>query len=154
MSIEVLGTDHVDLTVNDLERSTAFYDVILAELGFRRIPDKPEVIWANAHTVVGIHPATPEERNGVHTRRRVGFHHLALRARRREDVDRFHEFLVREGVTVLDAPAEYPQYGPDYYAVFFADPDGMKLELVHFPWGYWRKVMTEGQDERPRYVLK
>jgi len=76
MSIEVLGTDHVDLTVNDLERSTAFYDVILAELGFRRIPDKNDVIWANAHTSIGIYPAAPEERGAVHTRRRVGFHHL------------------------------------------------------------------------------
>jgi hypothetical protein len=27
----------------------------------------------------------------------------------------------------------------------------MKLELVHFPWGYWRKVQTEGRDDRPRY---
>ena len=154
MSIEVLGTDHLNLTVNDLERSTAFYDVILAALGFRRVAYKNDVIWANAHMSVGIYAAAPEEQGAVHTRRRVGFHHLALRARCREDVDRFHQFLVREGITVLDAPAEYPQYGPDYYAVFFADPDGMKLELVHFPWGYWRKVMTEGQDERPRYVPK
>ena len=41
-----------------------------------------------------------------------------------------------------------------YYAVFFADPDGMKLELVHYPWGYWRKVQTEGRDPRPRYESK
>src|SRR5436309_9468465 len=106
MSIEVLGTDHIDLTVNDLERSTAFYDVILAELGFRRIPDKNDIIWANAHTGIGIYPAAPEERGAVHMRRRAGFHHLALRAKRREDVDRFHDFLLHEGVTVLDAPAE------------------------------------------------
>jgi glyoxylase I family protein len=32
---------------------------------------------------------------------------------------------------VLDAPREYPEYVPGYYAVFFADPDGIKLELVH-----------------------
>jgi len=152
MPIDVLGVDHLDLTVEDIERSSAFYDSVLAELGFRRIPHEDAVIWANAHTTVGLHPAAPEEKDVVHTRRRVGFHHLALRARVREDVDRFHEFLVRERITVLDAPAEYPQYGPDYYAVFFADPDGMKLELVHFPWGFWRKVMTEGRDERPRYV--
>ncbi len=41
--------------------------------------------------------------------------------------------MVREGITVLDPPAEYPEYGPQYYAVFFADPDGMKLEVVHEP---------------------
>src|SRR5205814_2697879 len=54
MAIEVLGTDHLDLTVYDLERSTTFYDAALAELGFRRIPDKNELIWANAHPAVGI----------------------------------------------------------------------------------------------------
>jgi hypothetical protein len=67
----------------------------------------------------------------------------------RADVDAFNDFLVREKIEVLDAPAEYPQYGENNYAVFFADPDGMKLELVHFPWGYWRKVQTDGRDARP-----
>jgi glyoxylase I family protein len=88
----------------------------------------------------------------VHRRRRPGFHHLALRARSRDDVDRLHAFLVREGITVLDPPAAYPKYGPGYYAVFFADPDGMKLELVCFPWGYWKKTMTDGADTRPRHA--
>ena len=154
MPIEVLGADHIDLTVNDIAASTAFYDKVLAELGFRRIEDKHDIIWANAHLSIGIYEAAADERGATHTRRRVGFHHLALRAKAREDVDRFHDYLVREGVTVLDPPAEYPQYGADYYAVFFADPDGMKLEVVHFPWGYWRKVMTEGKDERPRYAVR
>ena len=36
------------------------------------------------------------------------------------------------GVTILDAPAAYSQYGAGYYAVFFADPDGLKLEYVHY----------------------
>ena len=70
----------------------------------------------------------------------------------RAQVDEFHGFLRDQAVTVLDAPAEYPQYGKGYYAVFFADPDGIKLEVVHFPWGYWRHVQAEGRDERPRYA--
>jgi catechol 2,3-dioxygenase-like lactoylglutathione lyase family enzyme len=37
------------------------------------------------------------------------------------------------GARILDAPADYPQYGAGYYAVFFADPDGLKLEFVHWP---------------------
>ena len=37
------------------------------------------------------------------------------------------------GGTILDPPREYPHYVPGYYAVFFADPDGIKLELVHIP---------------------
>jgi len=149
----VLGVDHIDLTVSDVSRATAFYDKVLGELGFRRVESTSgelDVNWANGHVSIGIYGAPPEERAAGHSRRRPGLHHLALRARTRGDVDRFHDFLRREGVTVLDPPAEYPKYGPDYYAVFFADPDGMKLELVYFPWGYWRKVMTEGRDERPR----
>ena len=37
------------------------------------------------------------------------------------------------GIKVLDPPAHYPEYSGDYYAVFFEDPDGMKLELVYAP---------------------
>ena len=37
------------------------------------------------------------------------------------------------GATILDPPAEYPDYGKGYYAVFFADPDGMKLEYAFTP---------------------
>jgi catechol 2,3-dioxygenase-like lactoylglutathione lyase family enzyme len=151
--MEVLGFDHVDLTVNDLARSVPFYEKVLGALGFRRVPDKDDIYWANAHASVGVRAAGSEP-GASFDRYRVGLHHLALRARSREDVDQFHEFLVREGIPVLDPPAEYPRYGPDYYAVFFADPDGMKLEYVHYPWGYWRKVMTEGRDERPRYVAR
>ncbi len=155
--MEVLGVDHLDLTVKDLAVSVAFYEKVLGALGFRRIAyesDEHDINWANAQLSIGLYEAAPEERNVAHTRRRPGFHHLALRARTRADVDEFHAFLVREGLAVLDPPAEYPKYGTDYYAIFFVDPDGMKLELVHFPWGYWRKVMTEGKDERPRYVAK
>ena len=55
-----------------------------------------------------------------------------MRASRRGDVDRFHQWLVAEGLAVLDAPAEYPEYGKEYYATFFPNPDGLKLE-ISFP---------------------
>jgi len=149
--IEVLGVEHVDLTVNSLERSAAFYDQVLAALGFRRLADDTDNIrWANAHMSIGIRSARPEHSAETFNRYRAGLHHLALKAHRREDVDRFHRFLVENGIAVLDPPAEYPEYGPHYYAVFFGDPDGMKLELVHFPWGYWRTVQSDGRDPRPR----
>ena len=49
------------------------------------------------------------------------------------DVDALYALLQSIGADILDAPAEYPQYGAGYYAVFFADPDGLKLEYVHKP---------------------
>ncbi len=146
----VLALDHVDLTVRDLARSTAFYDRVLTALGMRRVEHESYVAWGNGHMNVGLRAAAPQHRDTAFDRTRAGLHHLALRAKSRADVDRFHAFLVRERIAVLDAPAEYPQYGPGYYAVFFADPDGTKLELVHFPWGYWRRVQEHGVDERPR----
>ena len=147
---EVLSFDHVDLTVSDLERAIAFYEKVLGALGFRRVPHETYVAWGNAHTSIGLYPAAAEHTDVPVDRTRPGFHHAAFRVKSRSEVDAFHRFLLEAGITVLDAPAEYPEYGPRYYAVFFADPDGMKLEVVHFPWGYWRRVMTDGRDERPR----
>jgi glyoxylase I family protein len=151
MSIEVFGIEHIDLTVNEVARSRAFYDNVLGELGFRKYEDENYLHWANAHMTIAIRAAWDANQGAEFDRYRVGLHHLAFRARSRGDVDQFHRFLVRERITVLDTPAEYPPYGLEYYAVFFADPDGMKLELVHYPWGYWRKAQTEGRDDRPRY---
>ena len=152
--IDCLGFDHIDLTVNDLSRSHPFYERVLGRLGFQLFKEESpseSVIFVNGVTSLAIHPARPERRDDPHDRYSAGLHHLAFRAARRDDVDTLHEWLVAEGFDVLDAPAEYPQYGKDYYAVFFPDPDGIKLELVHFPWGYWRRAMTEGEDARPRY---
>ena len=148
--IASLGIDHVDLSVRDLARSTEFYGRVLGYLGFRRVGHESYVAFGNGLMNIGLRAASPEERDLPFDRTRVGLHHLSLKVRRREDVDLFHAAIARDGVAVLDPPAEYPQYGQAYYAVFFADPDGMKLEVVHFPWGYWRRVQTDGSDDRPR----
>jgi len=156
--IEVLGLEHIDLTVNDIARSTIFYDKVMTALGFRRLieddDDGHDVRWGNANITFAIRQAEASERGAAFNRYRVGLHHLAFKAKGRNAIDEFHRFLMRENLPILDAPAEYPQYGPNYYAVFFADPDGMKLELVHFPWGYWRNVQRDGSDDRPRHVAK
>ena len=154
MAIEVLGVEHIDLTVNDVARSRAFYDKVLGELGFRNFERDSYIFWSNALMTIAIREASAANRDARFDRYRVGLHHLAFRARSRADIDAFHDFLVHEKIEVLDPPADYPQYGETYYAVFFADPDGIKLELVHYPWGYWRKVLTEGHDPRPRYEIK
>ena len=65
-----------------------------------------------------------------------GPHHLAFHAASREVVDRDHGVVHAIGATVLDAPADFggqPDYTAGYYAAFFADPDGLKLEVVHLP---------------------
>ena len=53
----------------------------------------------------------------------------------RAEVDTFAiEFLEPRGIaTLYGGPREYPEYRPGYYAIFFEDPDRLKLELVHLP---------------------
>ncbi len=125
------GVHHLDLTVSDLSRSTDFYDQVLPLLGFRRSLDVPEgPVWAGAQFELGLSPARS---TAAHDRYAAGLHHLAFSAPSRAAVDAAHRRLVELGVAILDPPAEYPRYGPGYYAVFFADPDGIKLEYVYTP---------------------
>jgi catechol 2,3-dioxygenase-like lactoylglutathione lyase family enzyme len=126
---------HIDLTVSDLGRSGLFYDVVLGFLGYRQ--GRRTETWVDwdmsaPHCMpsVAIRAATNGQR---HDRYSCGLHHLAWAAESREDVDRLHKRLVEIGVTILDPPADYPQYREGYYALFFADPDGLKLEFVHTP---------------------
>jgi catechol 2,3-dioxygenase-like lactoylglutathione lyase family enzyme len=62
----------------------------------------------------------------------IGFHHYAFELGKRSDVDALYEFLKKERTEIVDPPADYPSYGEGYYAVFFLDPDGLKLEGMFF----------------------
>ena len=127
---------HIDLTARDLARSVVFYDRLLGFLGYRCSRNDPSgADWdlreAGALVCsVGLKPARSDR---VHDRYSAGLHHLAWHAASREDVDRLHALMLAAGARILDAPAEYPAYGAGYYALFFADPDGLKLEFVHWP---------------------
>lgn len=72
-----------------------------------------------------VHSARP------HDHYSAGLHHLAFHATDRADVDRAHVVMKKKGAVILDALADYPQYGAGYYAEFVVDPDGLKLEVVH-----------------------
>lgn len=123
---------HVDLTVADFRRSKDFYAQVLPLMGFERLPKEVGAVAWRGACIIAIQPAKPEERERVHSRYAPGLHHLAFQAPSRAEVDTLHAELAARGVTILDPPAEYP-YSPGYYAVFFADPDGVKLEYVYSP---------------------
>jgi catechol 2,3-dioxygenase-like lactoylglutathione lyase family enzyme len=130
-----MGVHHVDLVVSSLERSLRFYRDLLEPLGYTRIGEvtgeRGETIryHAGAGTAVGIREA---QSPGAYDRYRVGLHHLAFRAASREVVDERHRWAVEHGVEIESPPREY-DYIPGYYAFFFYDPDGIKLEVVHVP---------------------
>jgi catechol 2,3-dioxygenase-like lactoylglutathione lyase family enzyme len=131
--------NHIDLTVSDLSVSAPFYDSVLGYLGFERLEPPPGTTSSRptwharepAQRLFSIALCQAKPGSAPHDRFTPGLHHLAFQAASREDVDDFHRFLLAGKVTILDPPADYPEYWPVYYAVFFADPDGLKLEFVH-----------------------
>jgi len=131
---KVVGVDHISISVRNFKKSKAFYHKLFKFLGFKILfRGKDYIGWTNEITRYIIVPVLPEYKRLKHEKGMVGFHHYAFELSKRDDVDDLYEFLVRNKVKILDAPKEYPEYGGPYYAVYFADPDGLKLEGMHFP---------------------
>ena len=127
----VVGIDHIVLRVSDFEVSRRFYDRLLTFLGFVEEWDLGRTVgWNNGVTMVWVVEAEPAAQ--PHRTGDIGFHHYAFELDAREAVDELGDFLKREGVTIVDPPANYPSYGEGYRSVFFLDPDGLKLEALYF----------------------
>lgn len=127
----VVGIDHLSLSVGDFDRSKAFYAKLLDFLGFELEWEFGHVAgWNNGHTMLWIQEA--EGKKHPHRFGDIGFHHYAFELGERAEVDELYAFLKKEKITVVDPPADYPDYGDGYYAVYFLDPDGMKLEGMFF----------------------
>jgi glyoxylase I family protein len=128
---------HIDLTVTDPTRARPLYDLVLTHAGFASKGHGED--WAGwglggkRYPCITLVKAKGRSAARKHDRYAAGLHHLALAAKSRADVDALYEKLRAHGATILDAPAEYPDYGEGYYAVFFADPDGLKLEYAWTP---------------------
>ncbi len=126
---------HIDLVVSSIERSLPFYRDLLGPLGYHRISEvegeRGETIWYFGGPDVSLGLREAQVENG-YDRYRVGLHHLALDAFSRGVVDERYEWLLAVGADIESPPQDYA-YLPGYYAVFFYDPDGIKLEIVHRP---------------------
>lgn len=131
-----LGTiNHLSLTVSDRTKSEPFYDQILHFMGYQKVESNEDFImwWLENVGAFLIYNSRPDSANKTHDRYSPGLHHLAFNAGSREEVDRLYQIVLDMGSTILDSPAEYNHYAPGYYAFYFADPDGIKLEFVHMP---------------------
>jgi glyoxylase I family protein len=130
------GVHHVDLVVSSIERSLPFYTDLLGPLGYHRVNEvegeRGETIWylSGPGTSIGLREAQSD--SPAYDRYRVGVHHVAFEADSRAEVEERAEWLRTQGVEIESHPQEYA-YLPGYYAVFFYDPDGLKLEIVHVP---------------------
>lgn len=135
-ALDRMGIHHVDLVVSSIERSLPFYRELLGPLGWHGIGEvegeRGETIWyLNAReTSIGLRESQSEPQDV--DRYSIGLHHLAIEAASRAIVDERAEWLRANGALLESEPQEYT-YMPGYYAVFFYDPDGLKLEILHVP---------------------
>lgn len=129
----VIGIDHVYITVSDLDRSRAFYDtVFLGVLGFRRnaftLGGDQHLQYYNRHFGYVLRPARVLQSHQPYA---PGLHHLCLRVDSVDDVRAVSAALNAAGIAATPA-ALHDQYAPDYWATFFTDPDGIRLEVTNY----------------------
>ena len=133
--------DHVQINVTSLRKSEKFYESILGWLGYEKIigisdtKDRGKAQWRRGRSRLILAQCRKEFlRHGFH-RKRVGINHISFWAPTRLVVDRFYrEVLLPKRYKILyGGPREYPEYVRGYYAVYFEDPDRIKLELLTDP---------------------
>lgn len=129
---EVTGIDHLYVTVSDIARSEAFYDRVLPALGYRKnrfaLNGEPHVQYYNRHFGYVLRPARSMQ---AHDPYAPGLHHFCLRVDTVEDVHAAAAALKAAGIDASE-PHLHSGYAPDYWATFFTDPDGIRLEITNY----------------------
>ncbi len=132
----LVGLGHVDLVCLDLQRSLAFYRAVLGPLGLEEPVLFPGERGEQIHYLrfpgagsgsLGLRQALEEQEFELYA---PGLHHVAFAVETRADVDAAHGAAAASGAEVLHAPRLFPQYHPDFYATFFVDPDGFRIEVA------------------------
>lgn len=130
---EVIGIDHIYIAVTDIQRSESFYDQILLEvLGFRKnkftLGGEPHIQYFNRHFGYVLRPVRSST---LYDSYAPGLHHFCLRVKSAKDVEAAVNQLRALGIEVSEARL-YAEYAPDYWATYFRDPDGIRLEITNY----------------------
>ena len=146
--VRVVGIDHISIRVGDYARSKDFYGKLFKFLGFKVLDEYPDAIgWTNGKTRFWIGAADADGKKRKHRIGDIGFHHYAFELESRKDVDALEAFVKKIGARIVDRAGEYYD---DYYAVFFLDPDGLKLEGMKWGERHARKARKEGKAREAR----
>ena len=129
---DIIGIDHIYITVSDLIRSESFYDIVMPTLGFRKnrfeITDEPHIQYYNRHFGYVLRPAKNQQKHDPYA---PGLHHICLRVDSEHDLATIARELTQQKISVTE-PKLYTEYAPDYFAIFFTDPDGIQLEITNY----------------------
>ncbi|MDP4549985.1 VOC family protein [Alkalihalobacillus macyae] len=122
---------HIELYVSDLKKSIVFWGWLLEELEYKPFQNWDEGRswkWKESYIVlVQVEEAYLDA--GYH-RKRVGLNHLAFNGKSRVHVDHLKNLLEKKGIEILYKD-KYPYAGgKGHYAIYFEDPDRIKVEVV------------------------
>ena len=136
-----MKVDHLQVTVKNIDTAEVFYDVLMEALGFdlnKKINvyledlDMNVIEYLDQSYDFGIcSPLKEYQEETIHRRKPGAVHHIAFQAPSRNEVNRIYQKVLELGAEILDEPQIFPQHGPNYYALFFNDPDGIKYEIVN-----------------------
>lgn len=120
---------HIDLRVGDIDAALPFYEALLPALGFTERYHGPDwKVFATTDPLPSTSYFGLVELDG-HV---ANDNRVASWVAGRDEVDRLGEIPTDAGATEVSGPKQMP-YGPDYYAVYFADPSGNRFEIYHRP---------------------
>lgn len=123
---------HIKLSVSNFDNSYLFYKELFDLLKYAEVSHKEKKAGWVSPDGFGISISQAEIMDYEYKFSAPGLHHLCLKADSKEKVDQSHQLVSIKGVFMFDAPQAYPEYTDKYYAVFFADPDGMKIEIAYY----------------------
>ena len=124
---------HIDIYVSDLKASSAFWGWFLESLGYKKFDEwKKGVSWKFKGTYINFVQVEDKYKDSKYHRCQVGLNHLAFHAKSKKHVDELTTELKKRGTRILYEDRHPYAGGKDYYAVFFEDPDRIKVELA---WG-------------------
>jgi len=122
---------HLEIYVSNLSKSSEFWGWILTELGYAPYQKwATGISWKHGETYLVFVQAEKRFLDVPYHRSRVGLNHLAFHAESREQVDEITTHLRGKGVSILYQDKHPFAGGETHYAVFFEDPDRIKVELV------------------------
>lgn len=127
--------DHLMINCNDYDAALRFYSWLMPKIGYPQTEsfDKPSRItgWFGDGGSLWVSPSEAQAGGQTFNKGRAGLRELAFRGESRAQIDELAKGIEAHGGRILDPPREY-DYRPGYYSVFFTDPDGIKLEVVHY----------------------
>lgn len=122
---------HIEIYVSDLNATKQFWGWLLTEIGYKQRNEWPEGITYILEDSYIVFVQTEQAFLDIpYHRKRTGLNHLAFHVESRKKVDELTDALKKRDVSILYTDRHPYAGGKDYYAVFFEDPDRIKVELV------------------------